>query len=296
MSCLLCTIGLVQCKASFEILDPSYDQKNIKIIGQISKEDVCVTIIEDQLYKEKYCVKQYCVAAKIFLSLKEVLISSIAESANVPVNCVRLIPAEIFFPGKTYKKRMATLHTFVPGKSLKETSQYSRVSIKQFKPKDKILGVTRSIIDNMSLSKNLAKIVALDTFSGSTNHSRANIFFDKKSNDFYGIDLEKAFLKDLGHLTYESIKKMYAAKSFTSRQIDTLKIYCDTLKKLIAKNSPSDTCKKLDALVKTTNLNNKFISLTTDSIKECKVMIFQNYDSAKKLVKLLDDIIKNHKK
>ncbi len=292
MSCLLCTIGLIQCKALFEILDPSYDQKNIKIIGQRNKEErVYVTIVEDQLYKEKYCVKQYCAAAKIFSSLKEVLISGIAESANVPVNRVRLIPAATFFLGKLYKERIATLHTFIPGKSLKETSQYSRVSIKQFKPKDKILGITRSIIDHMSLSPNLAQIVALDTFTGSINHSRVNIFFDEESNDFYGIDLEKAFLKNLGHLAYENIKKMYAEEKFTSCQIDALKIYHDTLKQLIAKNPPSDICRKFDVLVKTTNLNNK-----RNSVKKCKVMIFQNYNSAKKLVKLLDNIIKNHKK
>ena len=293
MICLLSTIE--QCKASFEALDPSYDQKNIKIIGQKNKEKVYVIIVEDQLHKKKYCVKQYCEPDKIFLSLKEVLISLIAESANIPVNRVRLIPAETFFPGKTYKKRMATLHTFVPGESL-QSIKYPEVDIQQFNKKGKVFGLTRNVINHMSLSPNLAKIVAFDTFTGSKNRSRVNVFFDKKSNDFYGIDLKKAFLKDLGYLTYESIKKMYAAKSFTSRQIDTLKIYCDTLKKLIAKNSPSDTCKKLDALVKTTNLNHKYVLLTRNSVEECKEMIFQNYNSTKKLVKLLDEIIKKHTK
>ena len=293
MICLLSTIE--QCKASFEALDPSYDQKNIKIIGQKNKEKVYVIIVEDQLHKKKYCVKQYCEPDKIFLSLKEVLISLIAESANIPVNRVRLIPAETFFPGKTYKKRMATLHTFVPGESL-QSIKYPEVDIQQFNKKGKVFGLTRNVINHMSLSPNLAKIVAFDTFTGSKNRSRVNVFFDEKSNDFYGIDLKKAFLKDLGHLTYESIKKMYAAKSFTSRQIDTLKIYCDTLKKLIAKNSPSDTCKKLDALVKTTNLNHKYVLLTRNSVEECKEMIFQNYNSTKKLVKLLDEIIKKHTK
>jgi len=307
----LCFIESTQCKPSFEVLDPLYDQKNIKIIGQRNKKKVYVTIVEDQLYKKKYCVKQYCPAEKIFHSLKEVIISSIAESADIPVNRVRLIPAEVFFPGKYYKKRMATLHTFIPGKSLKETSQYSRVSIKQFKPKDKILGITRSIIDHMSLSANLVQIVALDTFTGSTNHSRQNIFFDEKSNDFYGIDLEKAFLANLSRSAYENIKKMYSEKKFTSRQIDALKIYRDTLKELIAKNLPGDICRHLDVLVKKARLKkqrcflgdkygyllqNKFARLTSNSIKECKVMVFQNYDSAKKLVKLLDEIIKNYKK
>ena len=57
---LLCAIELAQCKASFEVLDPSYDQKNIKIIGQRNKKTVYIIIVEDQLHKEKYCVKQYC--------------------------------------------------------------------------------------------------------------------------------------------------------------------------------------------------------------------------------------------
>jgi len=288
---LLCTIELVQCKASFEVLDQSYDQKNVKIIGQRNKKKVYVTVVEDSLNKEQYCVKQYCSADKIFLSLKEVLMSYIAESVGIPVNRVRLIPAGIFFPGKFYKKRIATLHTFTPGKSL-QSINYPEVDIQQFNKKRKVFGITISVINHMSLSINLAQIVAFDTFTGSKNRSRVNVFFDEKSNDFYGIDLKKAFLKDLGHLTYESIKKMYAAKPFTSRQIDALKIYCATLKKLIANNPPSDTCKKLDALVKTTNLNNKYVLLTRSSVEECKEMIFQSYNSTKKLVKLLDDIIK----
>ncbi len=309
--CLLCTIKSIQCKASFEVLDPSYDKKNIKIIKIKDKgKIVYVAIIEDQLHKKRYCVKQYCAADRIFLSLKEVLISRIAESVGIPVNCVRLISAETFFPGKCYKKRIATLHTFMPGKSLRCTGQYPKVDIKQFGG-SKILGITRSIIDHMSLSANLAQIVALDTFTGSTNHSRGNIFFDKESKDFYGIDLKRAFLKNLSRLAYENIKIMYAAKSFTSRQIDALKIYRGTLKELISKNPPGDICRHLNALIKAAQLKkqrcffgnkyiyllqNKFVPLTSNSIKECKVMVFQNYDNAKKLVMLLDEIIKNYKK
>jgi len=312
MICLLCTIESIQCKASFEILDPSYNQKNIKIINIKDKGKlVYVTIIEDLLYKKKYCVKQYHAADRIFLSLKEVLISGIAESADVPVNCVRLISEETFFPGKCYNKRMATLHTFTPGKSLRSSGNYPGIDIKQFSKEKKLFGITKNIVDHMSLSPNLAKIVALDTFTGSTNHSRGNIFFDQESNDFFGIDLKRAFLQNLSRLAYENIKKMYATKSFTSRQIDTLKIYCDTLKKLITKNPPGNVCRNLDTLVKTTKLkkkicffgdkyihllNNKFVLLTGNSVKECKVMIFQNYDSAQKLVILLGEIIENHTK
>jgi len=297
MICSFCAIELVQCKASFEVLDPSYDEKNIKIIGERNKKSVYVIIVEDQLYKKKYCVKQYCLVGKIFDSLIEVLTSGIAESANVPVNRVRLIPAEVFFPGKFYKKRMATLHTFVPGKSL-HSLHYDpeKFSLQQFKKERGIFGITRTIINFMSSSPNLAKITALDTFTGSQSHGGGNILFDEESNDFYGIDLKKTFCKNLSRLAYENIKKMYVVKPFTSRQIDALKIYRDTLKKLIAKNAPSDICRKLDVLVKTTNVNNKFASLTRDSVKKCKVMIFQNYGSAQDLVKLLDEIIKKHTK
>ncbi len=303
----LCFIESTQCKDPFGILDLSYDQKNIKIIRIIDEvENVYVAIIEDQLYKKKYCVKQYHLAAKIFLSLKEVLISRIAESAGIPVNCVRLIPAETLFLGKCYKKRIATLHTFMPGKSLRGTGDYPEVDIKQSKE-----GVTRNIINHMSLSPNLAQIVALDTFTGSTNHSRGNIFFDKESDDFYGIDLKRAFLKNLSRLACENIKKMATEKKFTSRQIDALRIYRDTLKELIAKNPPGDICRHLDAVIKAGQLKrqmcffgdkyvyllqNKFVPLTSNSIKKCKVMVFQNYDNAKKLVMLLDEIIKNYTK
>jgi len=188
---------------------------------------------------------------------------------------------------------MATLHTFVPGKSL-HALHYDpeKFSIQQFKKERGIFGITRTIINFMSSSPNLSQIAALDTFTGSQSHGGGNILFDEESNDFYGIDLKKAFRKNLSHLAYENIKKMYAEKSFTPRQIDALKIYRDILKKLIARNPPGDICRKLDALVKTTNLNNKFVPIT----RKCKVMIFQNYDSAQKLVILLDEIIKKHTK
>jgi len=292
----LCVIESIQCKTSFEILDPSYDQENIKIIGQKNKKSVYVIIIEDQLYKKKYCVKQYCATDKIFDSLKEVLTSGIAESGNIPVNYVKLVPAKVFFPGKFYKGRMATLHTFTPGKKLLSIPCYSEVSIQQFKKEKGIFGITRSIINCMALSPNLAQIAALDTFTGSRSHGGGNIFFDEKSNDFYGIDLKKVFLENLGRLACENIKKMQAAKSFTSRQVDALKVYRDTLRKLIANNPPSDICRNLDALVKTTKLSNKFTPLTHNSVKQCKKMIFQNYDSAQNLVILLDQIIKKHMK
>ena len=307
----LCFIESTQCKALFEVLDPAYDQKNIEIIKKSNGKHVYVARIEDQLYKKKYCVKQYHLVARIFLSLKEVLISRIAESVGIPVNCVRLIPAETPFPCKLYKKRIATLHTFIPGKSLRNSGKYPEVDIKQFTRGSKILGITSGIIDDMSLSANLAQIVALDTFTGSTNHSRGNIYFDEESNDFYGIDLKKAFLENLSRSACENIKKMATGKKFTSRQIDALKIYHDTLKELIAKNPPGDICRHLDTLLKEAQLKkqrcffgdkhvylsqNKFARLTSNSIKECKVMVFQNYDSAKKLVKLLDEIIKNYKK
>jgi len=306
----VCFIDSTQCKL-FEVLDPSYDKENIKIIKKSNGRHVYVARIEDQLYKKKYCVKQYHLTDRIFLSLKEVLISRIAESVGIPVNCVRLIPAKTLFPGKCYEKRIATLHTFIPGKSLRGSGDYPEVDIKQFSQGRKIFGITIDIINNMSLSLNLAQIVALDTFTGSTNHSRGNIFFDKESNDFYGIDLKRAFLKNLGNLAYENVKKMNAGKKFTSRQIDALRIYRDTLKELIAKNPPGDICRHLDAVIKAGQLKrrmcffgdkyvyllqNKFVPLTSNSVKECKVMIFQNYDSAKKLVMLLDEIIKKYTK
>jgi len=304
---LVSTVNLIECKKLsdnfFPILDPSYNLKNLKIIEKKDGDLVYVAIIEDSLSKKRFCVKQYHSVDRVFLPLKEVLASSIAEPVNLPVNKVRLIAAETSFPGKRYEGRVATLHNFMPGKRLRSMSKFCDVDIKQFKPG--VLGINRKIISHMALSKNLAKIVALDTFTGDTNHSRGNVFFDEVTNEFYGIDLKRSYRKNLAILAYENIKKM-EKKGFSSRELSALRVYCDTLKALISTNTPGSICKHLDELVKKVKFKkhvcyfgneslyaiDRFPLLSSKSIRMCKMMIFQNYEYSKRLVALLNRILK----
>ena len=51
----LCFIESTQCKDPFRILDPSYDQKNIRVIKIKDKGRlVYIAKIEDQLHQKKY--------------------------------------------------------------------------------------------------------------------------------------------------------------------------------------------------------------------------------------------------
>lgn len=306
---LVSTMNMVQSKKgeydTFPLLAPSYNLNNLKITEVKDKgKIVYVAVVEDTLSGRKFCVKQYHSADRVFLSLKEVLVSRIAESVNMPVNQVRLIFANFRFPGKKYEERIATLHNFMPGNRLKSMDKFLEVDIKQFSQPKGVLGISREIINHMALSQNLAKIVALDTFTGDTNHSRGNIFFDEVTKEFYGIDLKRSYRKNLAILAYENIKKM-AQRGFNSRELAALRIYRDTLKALIVQNTPGNICKHLDELVDKVKLKkqvryfgdesfyvmHKYPLLSSKSMRTCKMMIFQNYEYSKKLAELLDTIL-----
>jgi hypothetical protein len=66
-------------------------------------------------------------------------------------------------------------------------------------------GLTGSIIETMSMHVTLPYLVALDTFIGNSDRSLPNIFYDKKSNTFYGIDHAAAFTRALASFAYDRL-------------------------------------------------------------------------------------------
>ena len=134
----------------------------------------------------------------------EALSSSVAESAGISVNYVRIVPIDIKFLKKRYSDRMAILCTFVPGNRIQK--KHLRFDLKQQQCIKKqgckglikrFRGLPYAVISTMSLHNDLPPIVALDTFIGNNDRGKPNVFYDKKKDRFYGIDLEIAWSERL---------------------------------------------------------------------------------------------------
>ncbi len=237
-----------------ELLGKDFDFTSIKITGTVKKEKANVTFIEDAKGM-KFCIKQLNIdrTRTQFGLVREVLASYIAESVvNIHINKVRIIPANIDFPGKILNG-IATLHTFVPG-SNKSVDYPIKITLQQRLSKKFSIeerGFNQRVILYMSVHRDLPLIVAFDTFASNPDRTCNNLFYDKKTDIFCGIDLELSFKlpfeRDLGILAIYHIKKFMKEKiKFSSKEIASLKKYNNTLKKLLEKNSPEKLCRILD--------------------------------------------------
>lgn len=231
--------------------------------------------------------------------------SWVAFSAGIPANRVVIIPAYCSFPGKKHLHLPATLHNFVPGTivtKLTDPLRQYKVRIQQFMMVDRIpekeWGLTRAVIQNMSFHPDLPVIVALDTFLGNADRHQGNFFYDPASNRFTAIDLESSFEKDLAIYACRNIKAMNknTHEVLTVKELKGLKIYRDVLKKLIRKHTPQ----KLHKMIVEAAYGGGVLIRKAANIKEklerYEENMQKNYSSCKRLVGLLDRLIKMHSK
>ncbi len=282
---------------SFDILNLQYDTKKITVLDHLDHRKYHITFLMDAL-KNLFIIKQAQSSLSVnqLFAIREALSAYIAESSNLQANRVRIIPANYFIPGKPDVTRSATLHTVVPGDSAKG----SKFFIKQQNKNKDTLGLTYRIIHTMSLHPDLSVIVAFDTFTGNTDRSRGNFFYDKASDTFWMIDMETSFTYNLCEPNCKMMHMFLNQQSFnlTRAEINGLIIYRDTLEKLITKYPPHSLHKKLDEFVFQAGikpgspfLNKKVAKM----IQKHKNTISESYKSAQKLVLLLDKLITFHR-
>lgn len=278
-----------------------FDSKNTEIIEIQKTKRSCVAIVKHKTTGDYYCVKQFffgtssCVARSIY----EVFASYIAESADIPMNRVCLILPGDDFPGKQDKIRLATLHTFIPGGPLLKKEPYYGIDLKQKKSRtlNKITvprGLAQKMITSMAVHPDLPKIVAFDTFVGNADRSNANLFYNKNTDRFFGIDLERSLTYNLCGIVRKQIEKMLRGKalSFTKKEIKAFAIFQSTLHSLIKHNSPKKSLEKINNLIKIA----KFYGNNISNNKLCHIdnMIVQGYADAEKLVVLIDKLIDSY--
>jgi hypothetical protein len=153
-------------------------------------------------------------------------------------------------------------------------------------------GLTKNIIESMSLHKDLPPIVALDTFVGNVDRSLPNIFYDGKNNHFYGIDQAAVFGKNLARLANDRIKELLDEgyfKTCDSQIINGLRVYKKTLVELLEINMPLMIVQSMQELL----LHLGSDPLINDDFSRMHFqakIINDNYYSLLELVLLLDQI------
>ncbi len=304
-------IALFSCFKSFagpfELLNPYYDSHDIIVLDVLlNRRKNYITYIMDKA-KNIFIIKQAKAndpASPIgpLTSVLEALAVYIAESNSIPANLVRIIPPGCAIPGKQQIERPATLHTLVPGTKgiLMSNCPFLQQRFGARIPENK-LGLTYKVIHHMSRHKDLAKIVALDTFIGVDDRWGKNFFYDEPSDTFWAIDFGRSFDKNLCKLACNFINSLLKDESCkpSSEELHGLILYRDTLKGLVKRHPPPELHKKLDQFLLQAGIKPKsslFNDMVASRIDFYKIQIIQNYASAQELVVLLDEFIACNKK
>lgn len=248
-----------------------------------------------------YLVKQKKRASSGLSVVLELLAAYIAKVLHI-AHIVDVIHASKEFPGKK-RNVPATIHTIAQGvvvRNLENAHPYRKLRLKQYlypTLPDEKRGLTRAIVSQMTLHKLIPIIVALDTFLGNADRHGGNLTYDHKTDSFCAIDMDNSFRHDLSDLAYRHLTQMMHEKKnpLSAKEIEALKIYRDTLKKLLKTFSCSHLQDSLfyfaqkagvipgTVFYKVGNAGKKLLF--------CKEMIAHNYNGSKKLIKILNEII-----
>lgn len=286
-----------------DLLDADYDHDKLVVYKFLDtqKSSYIVFIKDDE--GNHYIVKQEkCFSlSKQIRSIAEALCAHIASVLSIPSQQVKILPVGFSFPGKFMTKRVGTIHTLVPGDTIRSNPDglYGRLDIKQ--PTDNTIpfeqqGFTERTIFWMSQHPDLPLIVALDTFVGNKDRNKANILYDSESNSFYAIDMALIYdiesdRKPVAQIACEQVTQMIMKnKQFTEKELEALHAYRSMLKRLVSNFPPNVMCKLLDKffieskIVKTHLFSTKDIMSLLNGYKRA---IKQSYVDIKKLIYLL---------
>lgn len=249
-----------------------------------------------------YLLKQKKDPKKQLAVVRDALAAYIAKDLDIAHHVV-VIPFKNEFPGKVKSSWPATLHTLVPGKTVREQkdSKYNALRLKQFWAGVKTFGekgLTRSIITYMTWHRQLPIIIALDLMTGNSDRHCGNLCYDPHTDTFWAIDMDDTFNKDLCHLACKKLKFMIHKEGviFTKEEIIALQVMRNTLQFLVHKYKPSDLVTKLYFFAKKAGFH-KGSKIFSDNIARrlsyYERVIEKSNKSAHKLIALLDTIITN---
>ena len=153
--------------------------------------------------------------------------------------------------------------------------------------------MTAEIVRSMSRHEDLCKIVALDTFIANTDRHKSNFFYDRETDHYYAIDLERSFSHNIATYANKFVKSVLNGREMVSKkELHALRIYRDTLKNLLRLHTPESLYDTLVEFALEGGIISRTLRSTVlDRLKLHKETIAENYHSCKKLVVLLDKLL-----
>jgi hypothetical protein len=244
-----------------------------------------------------------------FLLINDAVASAIGSNAQIPVNEVFFIPYTVAKHLKKYPDRAATLHSYVSGKDLEKelpafigtdftlhqrTIKANSIWQQQCPLTQNAQGLTRDVIESMSIHNNLALLCALDTFVGNSDRSDPNIFYDHIHDSFAGIDQAASFSQQLPTLACDRIKELVKedyCDACSSDIINGLRTYQSTLRYLYDTVTPCAVIAAMQDLIPHIALNAEHASEIKARIHTHTRVIEFNYASTLQLMSVLDQLL-----
>lgn len=242
-----------------------------------------------------------------FLLVIDALCCFLAKEQHIPMNYVTLIPANMPFSAKRFPNRPASLHSIARGIPVSTSPPWPEFTLHQRQRKDNSLwykkfgplskedtGLTKLVIAHMSLHKDLPLIAALDTFTGNTDRSDPNLFYDKETDSFCGIDMAAGFNTNLGKPACSQLHRLFQS-DLKAQELRSLSLYRDTLQSLLSHYPVEKLCSLLDTFAQTAGFfegSPWYTQEVQERIHHHKKMIEENSKSCLDLLIILDYYLK----
>lgn len=291
--CLLLIFGPLL-YARLDILDT--DPTHIKLLSTREMRFCYISFV--QVNGKTYLIKQKkldCLR-KIVGVVRDSITAHIAESFNI-AHLVDIIPAGKAFPGKPCKEWPATIHSIAPGKMIKEQeSPYKKMKIQQ-----KDGGFRLDMLDWMGKHPELIIIIALDVFVCNHDRHRGNLFYNKATNSFCAIDMDSAYKYNLCAIAYKNFVSILNNRKINldNKEVYTLMQFRKHLQFLIDTHHPQDTLMMYDYFSNKAGFvpgSRLYTDRVAAELMSNRAMIVQSYEDAKRLVIVVDKLIRKHQK
>jgi len=202
------------------------------------------------------------------------------------------------FPLK-YKKFQASIHTIVPGESVRQlfknlnkgNIKLKRLFLNFNLAQKKESGLTLAIIKLLRRHADLPHLVALSMLVGDYDCENKNIFYDQKSNHFFLIDMDRSFSQNLCESAYENLKKIMAKnhRCFSHFDIVSLKKLAQTLDLLMEKNPITDIMNHARTIANKFDIKNQEDFMHIERLlKKINSFVHKSYSSAAKVIHLIN--------
>jgi hypothetical protein len=281
------------------VLSHIYPSQKIRILHTMKAKNSFITYL--LIDGKEYLIKQKKNENNIVLSIvKDALAAWVGNSLNIS-HAVKIISASDNTLGKVKPNAPAVLLTKAPGvviKDLPKNHKFANLAIRQRKSISRTIkeeGLTKTVINQMILHPQLPIIVALDLFIGNAGRHNNNFFYDSQSNSFCVIDMDHAFRGEVAALAYRNLTAMVVRKiSLSHKEISSLTIVSQVLKKLLKNYSAHEIKKQLRNFVKQTGLSlgdSHYSSTIENRLRKTELDIDRNELLLYKIVALLEKII-----